>query len=138
MHRHHGWRIALATTGLMAAQLVRTALVLSALGVQPSLRNAMVVYLAGGIANALPLGGAVGTAAALTTVAGTPVATGAAVGLLLSAGCIVSALAYSLWGLVVLVLEPRRRAATGEEPLPAPVVVLARPAVATLIERRAA
>jgi hypothetical protein len=108
MHRHHGWRIAAATAGLIAAQLARTAIVLAALGIDPSPRNTMVVYLAGGIANALPFGGAVGTAAALTTVAGAPVALGAAVGLLLSAGSILSALAYSLWGAAVLFVHHAR------------------------------
>jgi hypothetical protein len=134
MHRNHGLRIAAATAALIAAQLARTAIVLAALGVQPSLRNTLVVYLAGGIANALPLGGAVGTAAALTAVAGTPVAVGTAVGLLLSAGCIVSSLAYSSWAVAVLALESRRRPAPAA--VPANVVALAPRHAA--IERRAA
>jgi hypothetical protein len=121
----YGWRLALATAVAYAAQIARAYVVLDALGVDVTVQAAVVVYLAGGIANTLPMGGTVGTAAAMSVVSGSHLAVGAGAGLVFTAASVAASVVYVAWAFAVCAVGRRRRAARVAAPL-VPAVAVAR------------
>jgi hypothetical protein len=113
----------LVLAGLLAVVLtiqpVRFYITYKALGLDPSMSDALLGFLLTTVFNALPIGpGPSSIAASATLFAGSGIDRTASAGLVLLASAVVAAFAYSLWGGAVILRRWRREKTLAAAPQP--------------------